>query len=232
MEFFDLLLASEVHCEAQSCHQLKSKLKLLEELLSFYNELLEKQDKDNRDLKLNEFAIILIHVKIFRTLYCNIGLLKKGHYNEFQSLLRDVFELIFLSQYIDKNPKEAERWLDGEQINHGPVSRALKLPHYIEEIYGSLCDYTHPNLKSVAKNWSYPNKSGDMHFYTISIFQRKTSKNLIIFQVYFAFMAIEQFFNCFKVYQNFDKNDEIRLNRLKMKLPKVDDLWAKYCCNC
>jgi hypothetical protein len=231
MELLKHLSVSEKHCEAQSCYQLKSKLNLLEELLIFYDNLLEKQDKDKINLKLHEFAIMLIHVKIFKTINCNTGLLKRGHYNEFQSLLRDVYELIFLSQYIVKNPGEAERWLDGEQINHGPVANSLKIPNDVKKIYGSLCDYTHPNMKGVAKNWTKPTKYGDMHFYLISIFQRKISKNLIIMQIYFTFMAINLFFNCFKVYQNFDINDEKQLNRLKKKLPKLEDSWAKFCCN-
>ena len=134
MEFIKDVYWSEKHCEAQSRHQLKSKIQLMEEMLIFYKNLIEKQNKDETNLELYEFATMLIHVKIFKTIYCNIDLLKKGHYNEFQSLFRDVFELIFLSQYIIKNPEKAGPWLDGEQISHGPVANSLKLPKEIGRV--------------------------------------------------------------------------------------------------
>ncbi|MFA4850481.1 MAG: DUF5677 domain-containing protein [Methanoregula sp.] len=198
MEFIKELYWSEKHCEAQSRHQLKSKIQLMEEMLIFYKDLIEKQNKDETNLELCEFATILIHVKIFKTIYCNIDLLKKGHYNEFQSIFRDAFELIFLSQYIIKNPEKADSWLDGEQISHGPVANSLKLPQEIREIYASLCDYTHPNMKSAAKNMVLSKRYGEFDFYFISIFQNKLAKKLIIMQIYFTFLAINKFFDCFK----------------------------------
>lgn len=222
---------SEIHCEAQSRRQLKSKLQLMEEMLTLYKNLIEKQNKDETNLELHEFATTIIHVKILKTLYCNISLLKKGHYNEFQSLFRDVFELIFLSKYIIKNPETAEAWLDGKPIKHGPVANSLQLPIEIREIYGSLCDYTHPNFKSAAKNMIVCKRYGDFDFFFISIFQQKKARKLITMQIFFTFMAISAYFNIFKNFQNFDENDEKQLIRIQKKLPKLEESWANYCCN-
>jgi hypothetical protein len=48
-------------------------------------------------------------------------------------------------------------------------------------------------------------------------------------EIYFAFMATNQFFACFKIYNNFNKDDEKQLKRIKNKLPKQENSWSQYC---
>jgi hypothetical protein len=229
MDFIQKVSQFENYCEHQTRIQLESNLNLLEEMLNFYSNLLEKQIKDKTDIKTHELAIILIHAKMIKTLNCNSDLLKKGHYNEFRSLLRDVFELIFLSQYIIVNPEKGEPWLDGEEIKHRHVANTLNLPTDIREIYGMLCDYTHPNFNGTKENLIMDKKSEDIDFLRVPIFRKKIAKLLIILQIHFAFMAINQFFVCFKKYNNFNKDDEKQLKQIKLKLPKQKNSWTHYC---
>jgi hypothetical protein len=229
MEFIQVVSQCENYCEHQTRSQLKLNLNFLEEILNFYGNLLKKQIKDETDIKTHEVAILLIHTKIIKTLNCNSGLLTKGHYSEFRSLLRDVFELTFLSQYIMKNPEKAEPWLDGEQFGHRHVANTLNLPTEIREIYGMLCDYTHPNFNGAKENIILDKKSEDIDFLMIPIFRKEIAKPLIIIQIHFAFMAINQFFVCFKKYNNFNNDDEKQLKRIKNKLPKQVNSWSKYC---
>ena len=137
----------ENFCESRSSYQLKSKTILIEDIENFYYDLHQKQIKDETNLKIHEFAIILIHSKIIKTLICNSDLLKKGHYSEFRSLLRNVLELIYLSKFLMKNPEKAKFWLDGDQYGFGYVAGPLNIPDDIRNIYGKLCDYTHPNFR-------------------------------------------------------------------------------------
>jgi hypothetical protein len=186
--------------------------------------------KDETDIKTYELAIILIHAKIIKTLNCNSDLLKKGHYSEFRSLLRDVFELTFLSKYIMENPEKGDFWLNGKQIGHRHVANALNLSNEIREIYGKLCDYTHPNFNGVKECLILDKIKEDIDFLMIPIFQKEIAKPLIIMQIHFAFIAMNQFFVCFKVYNNFTNDDEKQLKRIKNKLPKQAILWTKYYC--
>ena len=63
----------------------------------------------------------------------------------------------------------------------------------------------------------------------IPIFRKKIAKVLVIMQIHFAFMAINQFFVCFKKYKNFNNDDEKQLKRIKNKLPKQLNSWTEYC---
>jgi hypothetical protein len=229
MEFIQEVSQLENYCEHQTRSQLKSNLNFLEEILNFYYNILQKQINDETDIKTHELAIILIHAKIIKTLNCNSDLLKKGHYSEFRSLLRDVFELTFLSQYIMMNPEKADPWLDGGQIGHRLVANTLNLPTEIREIYGMLCDYTYPNFNGVKENLILNKKKEDIGFLMIPIFRKKIAKALVLMQIHFAFMAINQFFVCFKIYKNFNKDDEKQLKRIKNKLPKQLNSWTQYC---
>ncbi len=220
----------ENYCEHQTRSRLKSNLNFLEEILNFYYNLLQKQIDDKTiDIKLHELAVIIIHVKIIKTLNCNLNLLKKGHYSEFRSLLRNVIELTFLSQYLMTNPEKAEIWFNGEQIGYGHVAETLNLPTEIGEIYGKLCDYTHPNFRGASGNIILDKKSEDINFLIIPIFQKKMAKPLIIMQIHFAFIAINQFFACFETYNNFNKDYEKQLKRIKNKLPKQENFLTQYC---
>lgn len=229
MEFIQEVSLSENFCEHQTCSELKSNLNFLEGILNFYNNLLHKQINDETDIKIHELALILIHVKILKTLNCDLILLKKGHYSEFRSLLRDVFELTFLSQYLMNNPEKAEPWLNGEEIRHRHVANALNLPTETREIYGTLCSYTHPDFKSAKENLILDKNSENIDFLTISIYQKIVAKTLVIMQIQFACMAMNQFFVCFKKYNNFNTDDEKKMERIKNKLPKQVNSWRKYC---
>jgi hypothetical protein len=48
-------------------------------------------------------------------------------------------------------------------------------------------------------------------------------------EIEFACMAMNQFFVCFKKYNNFDTDDEKKLEQIKNKLPKQVNSWRKYC---
>ncbi len=218
----------ENFCESRSSYQLKSKTILIEDIENFYYDLHQKQIKDETNLKIHEFAIILIHSKIIKTLICNSDLLKKGHYSEFRSLLRNVLELIYLSKFLMKNPEKAKFWLDGDQYGFGYVAGPLNIPDDIRNIYGKLCDYTHPNFRGTKDNLILSRKSENIDFLMVPVYRKKCALYLITVQLYFAFIAMNHFFECFKKFNNFNADDEKHLNRIKNKTLKQIKSPTKY----
>jgi len=220
MTFKQKVSRFEIFCESRSRYQLKSKLILLEDIENFYYDLHQKQIKDETNLELHEFAGMLIHSKIIKTLICISELLKKGHYSEFRSLLRTVLELIYLSKFLMKNPEKAKSWLDGNQYGFGYVASPLNIPNDIRNIYGKLCDYTHPNFRGARDNLILAKKSEDIDFLMVPMYRKKCALFLITIQLYFAFIAMNHFFECFNKFNNFDTDDEKHLNRIKSKTLK------------
>jgi hypothetical protein len=220
MTFKEKVSRFENFCESQSKYQLKSKMILLDDIENFYYNLHQKQVKDETDLELHEFAIILIHSKIIKTLNCNSNLLRKGHYSEFRSLLRNVLELIYLSKFLMRNPEKAESWLDGAQYGFGYIANPLNIPDDIRDIYGKMCDFTHPNFRGTKDNLILSNRSENIDFLMIPVYRKKCALSLISIQLYFAFIAMNHFFECFKKFNNFDTDDEKHLNRIKSKILK------------
>lgn len=229
MGFIEDVSHYENYCEARTCALQKSNLQLSEELLNFYHDIYTKQIKDEKDVNTFELAIILIHGKIIRTLQSNLDLIKKGHYSEFRSLLRDTIELIFLSKYLMVHPERGDLWLDGEQIGFGFIADKLNLPIIIRKTYGELCDFTHPNFHGTKENIILDGKKEDIDFLLVPMFRRKIVKSLILLQISFTLIAVIHFFICFKKYDNFSKDDEKKLKRLQKKLSKPVNSLTKYC---
>ena len=205
----------ENFCESRSSYQLKSKTILIEDIENFYYDLHQKQIKDETNLKIHEFAIILIHSKIIKTLICNSDLLKKGHYSEFRSLLRNVLELIYLSKFLMKNPEKAKFWLDGDQYGFGYVAGPLNIPDDLPK-YTESCATTRIQISGVPKdNLILSRKSENIDFLMVPVSTEKMCLYLITVQLYFAFIAMNHFFECFKKFNNFNADDEKHLNRIK-----------------
>jgi hypothetical protein len=96
----------------------------------------------------------------------------------------------------------------------------LNIPNDIRHIYGKLCDYTHPNFKGTRDNLILAKNSEDIEFLMVPMYRKKCALFLITIQLYFAFIAMSHFFDCFKKFNNFDADDEKKLNRIKNKILK------------
>jgi hypothetical protein len=224
MEFTHKFLLNEQKCERKTIAALKGILSFNDELLNFYFNFYKKLSNFDENVSLQDLSIILIHIKMIKTYYCLSDLLKKGHYCEFQSLQRDVFELAYLSEYLIKNPDMVDPWFCGEQINHSHVANNLDIPNGIRKLYGMMCDYTHPNIKGARGNLIL-GQSDFIGFQETPEFHKSTAYALMAIQITFMYGAIELFYNHFKKFGVFDQDTE---KQMKLKLNKKISYWIKF----
>jgi len=228
MVFTQNFLSHEKKCERKTIATLKTTLELNEELLNFYFNLYEKQSNDSeRDISLQDLSILIIHIKIIKTLNCLSGLLKRGHYCECQSIQRDVFELIYLSEYLMKNPEKVEPWFKGEQIKHGHVANNLDLPIEIRQLFGLMCDYTHPNIHGAKGNLILGHADYQIYFKEVPEFHKATANALIIQQISFMYTSMNLFFKYFQKHNNFNSDDGKQIEKIKNKWGKKVNSWVK-----
>jgi hypothetical protein len=228
MKFTQTFLSKEEKCERKTNTSLKSTLTLNEELLNFYYDLYEKQLNDSeRDLSLQDLSILIIHTKILKSFNCLTGLLKRGHYSECQSIQRDVYELTYLAEYLIKNPDKVDPWFHGEEIKHRHVAKNLDLPNAIREMYGLMCDFTHPNIKGARSNLIVGYTDEQIFFKTLPEFHKPTAHGLLMQQISFIYVSINQFFPYFEKYNNFNSDDEKQISNFYEKWQKKRRYWEK-----
>jgi len=209
MEYTQLFLSHEKKCERDTISSLKTQLELTENLLNFYYSIYKKQSEDSEtDLTLLDLALLIIHTRILKGFSCLFGLLKRGHYCECQSLQRDLFELIYLCEYLLKNPEKVDNWWHGEEIKHRHVANDLELDEPIRKMYGSMCDFTHPNIKGARSNLVLEPSSRQIFFRCNPVFHLATAHGLLIQQISFLYISTRQLFYHFEKYNHFNSDDE------------------------
>lgn len=156
-------------------------------------------------------------------------MLKKGHYCECQSIQRDIFELFYLSEYLIKNPDKVDPWLHGVQIKHSHIAKELDLPEPIRDMYGLMCDYTHPNIHGAQSNFLLGPSCEQIFFKDVPEFHKPTAHGLLLQQICFIYCSTCQFFQHFEKYNVFDANDKKNLNELYIKWQNEFQYWEKLC---
>ncbi|WP_292369058.1 hypothetical protein [Methanoregula sp. UBA64] len=230
MEYIQTFSLHEQKCMKKTAKSLKSTLRLNEEILNFYFNLILKQSNDDTDIPLQDFSIMIIHSKILKISTCLSTLLLKGNYCEFQSLQRDVFELHYLSEYLIKNPEKVDPWFEGESIKHSHVSKNLEIPLAMKQLYGMMCDYTHPNFNGIKGNLLLEHDD-IVNFNTYPEFHKPTARALVVMQNVLLYSAMDLFFKQFKKFNNFNLEDEKQLKQIRSRLGKSSKAWIKYSYN-
>jgi hypothetical protein len=226
VNFFEL---EETRCEIESKIQLEKEFAFFYEILEFYSKILKKYSK-HCDL-LDEqapIAVLLLNFKIIKTQHCLCSLLKKGHYSEFQALLRNVFEAIYLCSYFLKHPEKSESWIDGAEIKHRHVSDDLSIDENTKNLYGILCDYTHSNIRCIIPDLVFT-KSPAIKIKSMPIFHKPSAYCLLIIQMGFTEQIIKIYIKFLQTYlRDIDTDDKKEFTRIQKKLKISQKRWRKY----
>mgnify|MGYP007068386939 CR=1 FL=1 len=89
-----------------------------------------------------------------------------------------------------------------------------------------MCDFTHPNFRGVKGNIIMKRDSG-IYFKIIPEFHKPTARSLSFMQMMFELSAITTFFEHFKHYRNFTKDDEKQLELIKKSISKRIHPWLE-----
>jgi hypothetical protein len=223
---------AEIKCELKTKSFFKMNLELNDKILNFYLKIIDKYGKqEHSGGDLTPIVSFFLHAKIIKSLYCLTGLVKKGQYQDFFAIQRNVVESIYLSQFLFENPKYNAEWLKGAQINHKKFSKdSIEIPA-IKDIYGILCDYTHSNSRII---WPYV-KSNDTKKTEIKLtpqFDELIAYYAIIMQMLFTLDALDHHIEVIKKFQgNLDTFDEQELERLRKQSSIQLNKWEEYCGN-
>jgi hypothetical protein len=232
MNYSQKFLEKEKLCERKTTRVFKSLLKLDEEILDFYHSLFPKISAVSlkKDLSMQDIAILLINAKMLKGYFCLANLAKKGSYCEFQSILRNVYELDYLVEYLIKNPEKVDDWWKGEGIKHRTVANNLEIHEKIRRFYGLMCDFTHPNIDGAFYNLRVGESCHEIDFILYPDYHKPTAYASLISLLTFSYGGMNQFFTYFKKFEGFNSKDmEVQKNQLSKKVGKKIEIWNKYC---
>jgi len=185
------ILSAEKECERKTKKILKKGIDFNDELFTQYLKFSGKYCRggSKRDTE-SPLAILLLNDKIVKSLFCISSLLKKGHYPECLSLQRDVLEAICLVEYISKNPEVSDLWINGKQMSFGKISKKFLLFPDDGEIFGHLCDFTHPNMRSTIGEIDLVESPMGMTFTYEPFFQRDIARASLVHIIQLTFRAL------------------------------------------
>lgn len=239
-KFNKLFLSDELFCKNHTMLHFKKECSFFDESLSFYLEVFDKIQGDKKiKFSAEEGAIILLNIRMLRSLFCSNALIKTGYYTESRTLQRSIHETHYLCKYFNKNPAAIKNWLKGKRIEHSKVTDDLNLSSNVKKLYNSLCDYTHPNLPIIldivsSKNLIKDvreNKEKNMESVHIgSVYNEDTAYTLIITQLLLLQMIIDNFEDFFVKHNRIELTDPYlkKHNALHKKFFNFLDNWNKY----
>ena len=220
--YFQLL---EENCAKKTYEQFKPEIHLQNELLSLYGGLFNgRKNKDSRVNSDLEISLLILNNKIINSMYCNLGLLMNGYYTESFAISRNIHEAMFLSAYLIKNPSKVDRWLHGNQINHKGVMKELNMDLNRREIYGFMCDSTHPNIKGARVDLilnqdtagSLPN-SKHLNLKIGPLFNKNIARELFILQLMYTMESIENFYGFFNDCEWCSFDDDLKKKKTELR---------------
>lgn len=162
-------------------------------------------------------------------MFCNLGLLINGYYNDSFAISRNIHESLYLSKYLMTYPDQVDIWISGEQISHSHVIEKLKISEPLTTIYGLLCDFTHSNFRGTTDhlrlNCDKVDRNRGIAFIDIRmtpLFNKDMARWLFSIQFIHSMESIENFYSFFKNcdWCNFDdklKNELIDLKKEQIK---------------
>lgn len=204
MEFYDEFLLSVSDCEEKTIREFPDYFSLLKEILTFYGNI------SIRLKKLPEFdeqgtAVSFINIKLTKSSFAFLNLMKYGYYDEGRILLRNIHESVFLCKYLIRDKNAASKYFKYGKIPHRQVDEKLALPSEIKDIYGRLCENTHTNFSSVveciAMDEIFYDESENR--YTISLspsFEKLLALDLMTLFLVLLLIALIDYFEYFRKY--------------------------------
>jgi hypothetical protein len=237
MENIESYLLAEKKCETETVSVLKKPIGINNEFFEFYLKISNKYGGGMPKSGKGPLALILLNHRILKSIYCLSGLLKKGQYAEFHSILRDVFEALSKSEYILYHPEISDSWLSGERITFSKVSKKLSLTDELNNLYRELCNFTHANIQSSLWEITVKQEKPKPGYRIITmtyepVFQKPIAYSLIMYLISFTIYAIKNYMMWIKMYySDIDIEDNIEYDRLIEKLPPIDKAYSEFCSN-
>jgi len=219
----DLILSAEKECVSQTNTVLNELIEYDYELFINYLKISEKYSKKRPKRNIERpVAILFINDRIFKTLYCVLDLLKKGHYNESASLQRGVLELVTLAEYFLKNPQDSQLWIDGKTIKFAKANKGNSSPQFDREIYDYLCDFTHPNSRSTIRESGVIHPELGRSFSFKPFFQCELARDLLTHHITLTHRAMKAFLKFIEDFHtDVDAEDSENVNAINEKLVEV-----------
>jgi hypothetical protein len=139
--------SDEAQCNKITSSRYKKELNFFNESLSYYLELINDiQGKDRPIFSIGDGVIILINIRMIKSIFSSNNLIKTGYYNESYVIQRSIHEAHYLCKYFGKNPDAINKWIKGKPIPHSKISDNLNLSPGVRGLYDMFCNHTHPNL--------------------------------------------------------------------------------------
>ncbi|PKL70084.1 MAG: hypothetical protein CVV30_01560 [Methanomicrobiales archaeon HGW-Methanomicrobiales-1] len=225
MTDIESIISAEKICEAKTKESFKIPIEIYEELFTLYLNVSEKYCKNTPKAGIERpLAVLLLNDRIAKSLYCSIDLLKRGHYNECFSIQRDIFEAICLSEYILKNPKMSEVWFTGKPITFSKISKEISLLPFDQEIYGHLCDFTHPNVHSTIREYEPDTVRIGVYFTFKPYFQKEMAHSSLVHFFLLVYRAMDNYLKYMKQFhEDIEPEDSDKIEIMFKKIYKFSD---------
>jgi hypothetical protein len=229
MSYAESFSLEETRCEVKTLTNFRSKLKFYEEIFNFYKKIFDKNHENQKLKRHVDIVVFLLNAKIIKSLYCLSSILKKGHYPEFQALHRNTIESIYLCKFLFEHPSESTKWLEGEQIVHNSFSKGSHEDENLKGLYGKLCDFTHSNFHSIYPDLEFRELKSRLSYKIAPYYQKHTTYFLIVLQVHFTFLALENYIEIAKKQgKTLNVKDAKEFENIKQKLKKFYENWGKF----
>jgi len=204
MEFYDGFLLKVSDCKEKTIREFPDYFSLLKEILTFYGNISIRL-KELPEFDEQGTAVSFINIKLTKSSFAFLDLMKHGYYDEGRILLRNIYESIFLCQYLIKDKNAAAKYFKCERIPHSKVVRELSLPREMQEIYGQLCEHTHTNFSSVveciAMDKIFHDESENRHTILLNpSFEKLLALDLMSFFLVLLLIAVIDYFEYFRKY--------------------------------
>jgi hypothetical protein len=225
MDNLNDLQSKEYICAKKTHEIFKNEIFMQNELLVFYATLL-KERKVERDhiCDVQEISILLLNAEMINSMWCNLSVLINGYYHDSFVITRNIHESMHLCKYFLKNPKEASEWLNGKQISHKKVIKNLKIDQNQQDIYGILCNFTHPNIKGSIADLVLREHNVDTNLDSKiidikigSLFNENIAYLLFLKQSLYAMTSIENFYAFLDNCDWCQINDEMKNKKNEVK---------------
>jgi len=236
-EYLKEIRSEESKCKKLTQLKFKNELNFFNNFLYFYTDQLKMtRICQHSRFSVQENPIFLLNVRIIKSFFCANNLVKKGYYNEAIVIQRSIYESIYLCKYLIKNPKLAVKWSKGERFSPSTVAKDLEISQDMKKIYDTFCEFTHPNVSSIAdlitiekRSLIYEDfqKRDTTVIHTCPIFNEELSFGSIQYQLVFLQMASDNFFEFFKDknWKDVNISHRKRRNELQEEFFKIVASW-------
>lgn len=234
--FIEVFSIDESLCVNNTQIEFATEFNFFYDAITFYKELIQQTSiRKKSHFSKDDGAIFLLNVRIITSLLCANSLIKRGYYNESMVIQRSVYESLNLCKYFRKIPNSATKWFNGKQISPSTVSEALKIDKDFKDVYGVLCDRTHPNFASTIDLIRFQERNPENNSLQITAhlgptFDKNQTYTSIMAQFLFLQMGIDEFIDFSQNQNLIEVNDKNRKQQkiLREKLFDFMQMWRNF----